>query len=125
MYCIYCGAKFDPYATACLSCGKERAKATPAATATSMAPPAQAGTDPTLRWLIPVGRSGYAVASGYLAFFGLVPGVGLLAVIFGWLALRDIARHPEKFGKGRAWFGIVLGGLLTLMWLWLWLGSQR
>lgn len=121
MYCIYCGAKYDPYATACLSCGKERAKAP---TATSTAPPAQAGADPMLRWLIPVGRSGYAVASGYLAFFGLVPGVGLLALIFGWLALRDIARHPEKFGKGRAWFGIVLGGLLTLMWLWLWLGSQ-
>lgn len=123
MYCIYCGAKFDPYATACLSCGKERAKAAPAVPP-SMAQLSPNASDPSLRWLIPVGRSGYAVASGYLGFFGLVPGVGLLAVIFGWLALRDIARHPEKFGKGRAWFGIVLGSLLTLMWLWLWLGSR-
>ncbi|MFT3807700.1 DUF4190 domain-containing protein [Arenimonas sp.] len=114
MYCIYCGAKFDPYATACLACGKERAKAT-AGARPMMAAPAPA-PDSTMRWLLPVGRSGYAIASGYLALFGLIlPGIGLVAMIFGWLGLRDIAKHPEKIGKGRAWFGIVGGGLVTLL----------
>lgn len=120
MFCIYCGAKFDPYATACLSCGQERAKA-PASPRSAMATPPVVAQDPTLRWLLPVGRSGFAIAAGYLAILGFLPGAGALAAIFGWLGLRDIARHPEKGGKGRAWLGIVLGGLLTLMWLWLWL----
>lgn len=114
MFCIYCGAKFDPYATACLNCGQERAKS-PARARTAIAAPAHAA-DPTMRWLLPVGRSGFAIAAGYLGLFGLfIPGLGLLAAIFGWLGLRDIARHPEKGGKGRAWFGIVAGGLITLL----------
>lgn len=121
MYCIYCGAKFDPYATACLGCGKERAKAPATARPMTVATPLATTPDPTMRWLIPVGRSGYAIASGYLAFFGLVPGIGLLAVIFGWLGLRDIAQHPEKIGKGRAWFGIIVGGLFSLLTLLLFL----
>lgn len=115
MFCIYCGAKFDPYATACLSCGQERAKA-PSSPRQATATPPGVVQDPTMRWLLPVGRSGFAIAAGYLGLFGLfIPGLGLLAVIFGWLGLRDIARHPEKGGKGRAWFGIVAGGLLTLL----------
>ncbi len=115
MYCIYCGAKYDPYATACLSCGKERAKA-PVSARSTPAPTAAATHDPAMRWLLPVGRSGYAIAAGYLGLFGIfIPGLCLLAVVFGWLGLRDIAQHPEKSGKGRAWFGIIAGGLFTLL----------
>lgn len=36
------------------------------------ASPAKMGDDPLLRWLLPVGRSGWAIAAGYLAFFSVL-----------------------------------------------------
>jgi hypothetical protein len=34
-------------------------------------------------------------------------------LIFGILALNDIKKHPDKMGKGRAWFGIIMGGIFS------------
>lgn len=54
--------------------------------------------------------------------FTLVLGVpaGLLAVMLGWLARRDLQRNPEKLGHRLALGAIVLGcmgiGLAWLMW---------
>ncbi len=68
-----------------------------------------------LRYVLPIGRSGYAIAAGYLALFSVLLVFAPFALILGILALRDIRRHPEKKGKGRAWFGIVMGALFTLL----------
>ncbi len=35
-------------------------------------PPAGIGQDPGVRWLLPVGRSGWAIAAGYLGLFSFV-----------------------------------------------------
>lgn len=34
--------------------------------------------------------------------------------MFGILAVRDIGRHPDKHGMGRAVFGIIMGALGTI-----------
>jgi hypothetical protein len=112
MYCIYCGTQFDAYAIACLNCGKPRARAP----AVPQAPLRPAAADASqLRWLLPVGRSFYAIVAGYLGLLSIFPVLAQLAVIFGLLGLRDIRQHPEKSGSGRAWFGIIAGGCFSLL----------
>jgi len=73
------------------------------------------------RSLLPVGRPASAIASGYLALFAIMPLIGilpgLLAVIFGVVAIKKINRDPSLCGKGRAWLGIIFGTLVPLFWL--------
>lgn len=76
------------------------------------------GYDPALKHVLPVGRSGLAIAAGYLGLFSMLIFPAPLALIVGVLALLDIKRHPKKLGKGRAWFGIIAGALGTLAILW-------
>jgi uncharacterized protein DUF4190 len=68
-----------------------------------------------MRYLAPVGRSGFAIAAGYLALFSVLLVPGPLALVCGLLGLRSIARRPELLGRGRAWFGIVAGGIATAL----------
>ncbi len=79
----------------------------------------EAGADGTLSWLVPVGRSGWAIASGYLGLFSILPLIGLPfglgAVITGILAIRSIQQHSKLTGLGRAWFGIIMGSLTMLL----------
>jgi len=65
--------------------------------------------------LLPVDRSGWAIVSGYLALFSLMVFPAPFALATGILALKDIKRHPEKHGRGRAWFGIVMGALFSVL----------
>ncbi len=67
-----------------------------------------------LRMVIPIGRSGYAIAAGYLALFSVLFIPAPFALLFGILALRDIKTNPEKIGKGRAYFGVIMGGLFSV-----------
>ena len=69
------------------------------------------GDDPAMRWLLPVGRSGWAIAAGYLGLLSFLGIFAPVALIVGIVAVRDIQQHPEKHGLGRAWFGIVMGAL--------------
>jgi hypothetical protein len=64
--------------------------------------------------LLPVGRSGWAIAAGYMGLLSVIPIFAPLAIIFGILALREMKRHPERHGSGRAWFGIVMGTIVLL-----------
>ena len=76
------------------------------------------GDDAGIRMLLPVGRSGWAIAAGYMGLFSVLLFPAPLALIFGILAIRNIRRsrndaHP-KHGLGRAWFGVIMGALGTL-----------
>jgi hypothetical protein len=56
-------------------------------------------------------------------FFPIVPNI---AIVLGILSLWRIHKYPALLkGKGIAWLGIVLGGLMILAWIgwisWLWL----
>ena len=78
-------------------------------------PPATLGDDPAMRMILPVGRSLWAIAAGYLGLVSLIVIPAPLALITGVIAVIDIKRHPEKSGMGRAVFGIVMGGLVCLL----------
>lgn len=78
------------------------------------------GDSAVVRALVPVGRSGWAIAAGYLGLLAVLLVPAPLAVLAGVLAVRDIRRHPRKHGLVRAGFGIV-AGLLGTLFLALWL----
>ncbi len=88
----------------------------------SQAPPPmparKLGDDLGMRMLLPVGRSGWAIAAGYLGLFGLLVVPTPLALITGILAVRDIKKSAgtanPKHGMGRAIFGLVVGVLGTV-----------
>jgi hypothetical protein len=75
--------------------------------------------DPVLGAMIPIGRSGWAIAAGYLGIFSVLLIFAPFAILTGILALRDIAANPEKHGKGRALFGIIMGTLGTALLVWM------
>ena len=73
------------------------------------------GEDAMIRMLIPVGRSGLAIAAGYAGLFSLILLPAPIALLLGILAIRDIRRSPHKHGMGRAVFGLVMGIIFSLV----------
>lgn len=71
------------------------------------------GQDAGIRLLLPVGRSGWAIAAGYCGLLAIIPIIGQLAIIFGILAIMEMRKNPNKHGMGRALTGLILGGLFT------------
>jgi len=72
-----------------------------------------------MRLLLPVGRSGWAIAAGYLGLFSLLVIPAPLSLLISLVALVDIQRsrktaHP-KYGLGRSIFGLIMGILGTLI----------
>ena len=83
-------------------------------------PPYQAPAGPQhdagMRMLLPVGRSGWAIAAGYLGLLSLAGGfLGPVAIAISLVALHDMRKHPERHGMGRAVTGLVGGGIGTVM----------
>jgi hypothetical protein len=77
------------------------------------------GDDPGIRMLLPVGRSGWAIAAGYLGLISVLCIPSPFALLAGILAIREMRRDPSKHGMGRAVFGIVMGslGMIGLLFL--------
>jgi hypothetical protein len=101
----------------CAECGREITVpplARPAGPGTPFRPPPDIGDDPAVRMLIPVGRSGLAIAAGYAGLFAVLVVPAPIALLLGILAIRDLKKHPEKHGMGRAIFGLVMGVMFTL-----------
>lgn len=92
-----------------------------APSASSIPPPIPSGgigDDAGMRLLIPVGRSGWAIAAGYLGLFSLVLIPAPISLMVSVIAIREIRRSTGtakvKHGMGRAVFGLVMGILGTL-----------
>ena len=106
MFCSKCGSQINDNAVVCVKCGCAVAQTTTASSADDNA---------VLRLLVPIGRSGWAILAGYFGLLSLIPFVGLLALALGIVAVCDLKKHPDKHGAGRAWFGIIAGGLSVLI----------
>lgn len=72
------------------------------------------GENAGVRWLLPVGRSGWAIAAGYLGLFSFIIFPAPLALICSIIAIIDIRKHPQRHGMGRAIFGLIMGVLGTI-----------
>ena len=79
-----------------------------------MPPPKPLGDNAGVRWALPVGRSGWAIAAGYVGLFAVLLIPAPVALILGIVAIVDIRRHPKRHGMGRAIFGVAMGALFTL-----------
>lgn len=75
--------------------------------------------DRVMRLILPVGRSGWAIAAGYFGLFSVLILPAPLAVIFSVMAIVDLRKcerlGKRRYGMGRAVFGLVMGSLGTLM----------
>jgi hypothetical protein len=71
--------------------------------------------DALVRALLPVGRSPMAIIAGYLGLVSILLIPAPFALITGILAVMDIRKNPKTHGMGRAIFGIVIGGIFTLV----------
>jgi hypothetical protein len=117
MFCPKCGAPNDDNAFRCVRCDEIVQQLAAQGPAPGVAParPKNLGDDAAMRMLLPVGRSGLAIAAGYLGLCSFILFLGPIAILVGILAIRDLKAHPDKHGMGRAVFGIITGGLATLV----------
>ena len=65
--------------------------------------------------ILPVGRSGLAIAAGYVGLLSILFFPAPIALLLGILAIIDIRRNPEKHGMGRAVFALIMGGLFSVL----------
>lgn len=81
--------------------------------------PQKSSDDKVLEWVIPINRSGWAIAAGYVALFSFpILVVAPIALVLGIVGLID-ANKKQIRGKGRATFAIVYGGLMTIALIWI------
>jgi hypothetical protein len=74
----------------------------------------RAADDATTRMLLPVGRSAWAIAAGYLGLFSVLIVIAPIALVISIIAVRDLRKNPHLHGWGRAVFGLIMGALGTL-----------
>ena len=109
MYCSKCGTQNDNNAFRCIKCG-EIIQPIPV-----QPQPKAIDDSPVMRMLLPVGRSGLAIAAGYAGLFSVFGFPAPIALILGILAIIDIKKHPKKHGMGRAIFAVIMGGLFSIV----------
>jgi hypothetical protein len=80
------------------------------------APSAGLGAHPNdpLHWLVPTGRNWQSIAAGYLGIFSILLVPAPFALALGVWALK-VSQRDGSHGRGRAVFGIIAGGLGTLL----------
>ena len=104
-YCSKCGSQLQAGVAFCSSCG----------TKVGAAAKTYASDNPGMRFVLPIGCTGWAIASGYCGLFSLIPVLGillaLLSIIFGILAIVVIRHNPHKHGVAR----IVIGWIFSIL----------
>ena len=82
-------------------------------------PPRRRGEGDATGGIIPY-KNPPALIAYYLGLFSLLPLVGLLlgipAFILGIMGLKKRKQNPEVKGSVHAWIGILMGGLMSIIW---------
>jgi hypothetical protein len=97
MFCSKCGSPNQDNHVRCIKCGN------------LLRGQSDMGESAAMRMLLPVGRSGLAIAAGYAGLFALLVAPAPIALVLGIMAMFDLKRNPKKHGWGRAIFGTVVG----------------
>jgi hypothetical protein len=111
MYCVACGHPNEAEARYCSACGAPM-PGTPVAPPTR--PPAYDAAK-ELVGLVPVNTDGWCIAAGYLGLFAVLGIFAPFALITGILGLRSLNKRPGRRGHVRAWLGVVMGAMCTLL----------
>lgn len=86
---------------------------------TSLSPKQSIESNIGMRMLLPVGRSGWAIAAGYMGLTCLALFPAPIAILVSIIAILDLQRSKKqgkkKYGMGRAIFGLIAGILGTIM----------
>jgi len=110
--CPDCAEQITQRGATCPYCG---ADLRPAAAGTHGSQPV--GLDAGMRMILPVGRSGWAIAAGYLGLISVLLFPAPFAVLCSVIAMSQLKKNPKLHGMGRAIFGLVMGigGTLLLL----------
>lgn len=79
------------------------------------APPRDTADDAVMRMLLPVGRSGLAIAAGYAGLLSVLCLPAPVALVLGLLAIADLRNNPHQHGMGRAVFAVVMGAVFSVV----------
>jgi hypothetical protein len=71
--------------------------------------------EPGMRWVLPVGTSGWAIAAGYFGLFSLLCFPAQISIVLGLVAIWHLRKNPRLSGWGRAIFGLAMGIVFTLI----------
>lgn len=122
MFCEQCGGRLSAEARFCAQCGAPvPERATASATTASVPPPPTVAPPPpppppgwyapgTSTYAAPTKTNGFAVTAMVLGLVWVYWIGSILALVFGYIALRQIKRSEgRQTGRGMAIAGVVLG----------------
>jgi hypothetical protein len=69
--------------------------------------------------LLPVNRTGWSIAAGYLGLLSFIPFICYVGLIVSIIAAVHLRRHPEKLGWGRVATGFVVSIPMSLLYTFL------
>ncbi len=105
-FCSKCGTQLADGTVYCPKCGKP-VQGQPVERRSL-------GDDAGMRFVLPVGCTGWAIACGYCGLFSIIPVLGcalaILSLLFGFVAVRISRTNEHKHGVAR----IVIGWIFAI-----------
>ena len=85
---------------------------------------AVAPSDDHLVHVLPINRSGWAIAAGYVGLLSFAPMICYAGVAVSLVAAWQLKRHPKKLGWGRVITGLVISVPMSILYTILFLGRH-